>query len=156
MFNIENHGIISGRLTAEPFVFDNSDGSRKIRINLASRNNYRNKDGSRGAQFIPLESFLPARRARKGNGVFDLMHIGDKITVSYTVKNNNYTDSATGQPVYGLVLQIETVKLDESKATTAARQAARTSGNEAEKSGTATTVPEAPVAESKKSAKKAA
>ena len=53
------------------------------------------------------------------------MHIGDKITVSYTVKNNNYTDSATGQPVYGLVLQIETVKLDESKATTAARQAAR-------------------------------
>lgn len=125
MFNIENHGIISGRLTAEPFIFDNSDGSRKIRINLASPNNYRNKDGSRGAQFIPLESFLPARRARKGNGVFDLMHIGDKITVSYTVKNNNYTDSATGQPVYGLVLQIETVKLDESKATTAARQAAR-------------------------------
>ena len=48
MFNIENHGIISGRLTAEPFIFDNSDGSRKIRINLASPNNYRNKISGSG------------------------------------------------------------------------------------------------------------
>lgn len=125
MFNLENYGIISGRLVSDPQIYENADGSRKIRITLAASNNYRNKDGSRSAQFIPLEAFIIANKAKKDNGVFDLMHIGDKITVSYTVKNNNYTDRSTGKPVYGLVLQIENVKLDESKATTAARQEAK-------------------------------
>ena len=149
MFNLDNYGITSGRLVSDPQIYDNADGSKKVRITVAATNNYRNRDGSRTSQFLPLEDFIPARRARKGNGVYDLMHQGDKVTVQYTVKNNNYTKE-NGEQVYDIVLHIDSVRLDETKAITEARQAAKAAGNEAEK-------PEAETAaKSRKSGRKAA
>lgn len=128
MFNIENYGITTGRLTTDPQVYENSDGSCKIRITVAAANNYKNRDGSRGAQFLPLEDFISAKRARKGNRVYDLMHQGDKVTVQYTVKNNNYEKvnaAGVSEMVYGIVLQIDNIRLLESRTTTSARQAAK-------------------------------
>lgn len=132
MFNIDNYGITSGRLVSDPQVYDNADGSKKIRITVAAANNYKNRDGSRTSQFLPLEDFIPARRARKGNGVYDLMHQGDKVTVQYTIRNNNYTRD-NGEQVYNIVLHIDSVRLDETKAITEARQAAKATGTEADK-----------------------
>lgn len=125
MFNLNNYGVATGRLTADPFVYQNADGSQKVRITLATNDNYKNADGKRSTQFLPFEAFIPAER---NLGVFDMIHTGDKISVAYTVKNNNYRDKTTNEMIYGIVLQIEKISLEESKATTAARQAAKASG----------------------------
>lgn len=125
MLNLNNYGIVTGRLTTDPFIYQNNDGSRKIRITLAVSNNYKNPDGKRSTQFLPLEAFIPVDRKL---GVFDMVHAGDKISAAYTVKNNNYTDKNTNKMIYGLVLQIERISFEESKTTTTARQAAKATG----------------------------
>lgn len=125
MLNLNNYGIVTGRLTTDPFIYQNSDGSRKIRITLAVSDNYKNTNGKRSTQFLPLEAFIPVDRKL---GVFDMVHAGDKISAAYTVKNNNYTDKNTNKMVYGLVLQIERISFEESKTTTTARQAAKAIG----------------------------
>ena len=125
MFNLNNYGVATGRLTANPFVYQNADGSQKVRITLAASDNYKNADGKRSTQFLPFEAFIPAER---NLGVFGMIHSGDKISIAYTVKNNNYRDKSTNEMIYGIVLQIEKISLEESKATTAARQAAKASG----------------------------
>ena len=125
MLNLNNYGIVTGRLTTDPFIYQNSDGSRKIRITLAVSDNYKNTNGKRSTQFLPLEAFIPVDRKL---GVFDMVHAGDKISAAYTVKNNNYTDKNTNKMIYGLVLQIERISFEESKTTTTARQAAKASG----------------------------
>lgn len=125
MLNLNNYGIVTGRLTTDPFIYQNNDGSRKIRITLAVSDNYKNPDGKRSTQFLPLEAFIPVDRKL---GVFDMVHAGDKISAAYTVKNNNYTDKNTNKMIYGLVLQIERISFEESKTTTTARQAAKATG----------------------------
>lgn len=125
MLNLNNYGIVTGRLTTDPFIYQNNDGSRKIRITLAVNDNYKNTDGKRSTQFLPLEAFIPVDRKL---GVFDMVHAGDKISAAYTVKNNNYTDKNTNKMIYGLVLQIERISFEESKTTTTARQAAKATG----------------------------
>ena len=125
MFNLNNYGVATGRLTADPFVYQNTDGSQKVRITLAASDNYKNADGKRSTQFLPFEAFIPAER---NLGVFGMIHSGDKISIAYTVKNNNYRDKNTNEMIYGIILQIEKISLEESKATTAARQAAKASG----------------------------
>ena len=125
MLNLNNYGIVTGRLTTDPFIYQNNDGSRKIRITLAVSDNYKNTNGKRSTQFLPLEAFIPVDRKL---GVFDMVHAGDKISAAYTVKNNNYTDKNTNKMVYGLVLQIERISFEESKTTTTARQAAKAIG----------------------------
>ena len=125
MFNLNNYGVATGRLTADPFVYQNTDGSQKVRITLAANDNYKNADGKRSTQFLPFEAFIPAER---NLGVFSMIHSGDKISVAYTVKNNNYRDKNTNEMIYGIILQIEKISLEESKATTTARQAAKASG----------------------------
>lgn len=117
MFNLNNYGVATGRLTADPFVYQNADGSQKVRITLATNDNYKNADGKRSTQFLPFEAFIPAER---NLGVFSMIHSGDKISVAYTVKNNNYRDKTTNEMIYGIVLQIEKISLEESKATTTA------------------------------------
>ena len=125
MFNLNNYGVATGRLTSDPFVYQNTDGSQKVRITLAANDNYKNADGKRSTQFLPFEAFIPAER---NLGVFSMIHSGDKISVAYTVKNNNYRDKNTNEMIYGIILQIEKISLEESKATTTARQAAKASG----------------------------
>ena len=125
MLNLNNYGIVTGRLTTDPFIYQNNDRSRKIRITLAVSDNYKNTDGKRSTQFLPLEAFIPVDRKL---GVFDMIHAGDKISAAYTVKNNNYTDKNTNKMIYGLVLQIERISFEESKTTTTARQAAKAIG----------------------------
>ena len=125
MLNLNNYGIVTGRLTTDPFIYQNNDGSRKIRITLAVSNNYKNPDGKRSTQFLPLEAFIPVDRKL---GVFDMVHAGDKISAAYTVKNNNYTDKNSNKSIYGRVLQIERSSFEESKTTTTARQAAKATG----------------------------
>lgn len=122
MANLRNFGITEGRLTKDPVVFNNKDGSRKIMITVAAQNSYKNKAGVRESQFLPFEAFVPAANAT--NGVFDYTHKGDLVGIEYEVRNNNYKDPKTGEDVYGIVLFVQNVDLKEGKAKTDARQAA--------------------------------
>ena len=116
MMNLSNYGMLTGRLAKDPLVFDNKDGSRKIKLTLAVQNNYRNsKTGEYEAQFIPVEAFIPS--GKTGLGAFDYMHKGDKITVQYAVKATHYIDVNSNE-LYAVVLQIENIRLDETRTNT--------------------------------------
>ena len=77
MKNIRNYGIVTGRLTRDPAVYNNNDGSRKIRFTVAAQDHFTDGDGNRGSQFIPLEAFIPARQ--QGNGPYDYLDCGDLV-----------------------------------------------------------------------------
>lgn len=128
MINSANMKLGTGRLTDDPKVFPNSDGSKKIRFTLAEQDNYKGKDGKRGSQFIPYEAFIAAGKTAE---VYNDMHKGDQIQVVATAKNNNYTPDGK-DPVYGIVFQVETINLLESKTVTDQRQAARVAAGTAE------------------------
>lgn len=114
MMNLNNYGVLTGRLAKDVLVFDNKDGSRKVKLTLAVQNNYRNAEGIHEAQFIPVETFIPSGKTL---GAYDYMHKGDKITVQYAVKATHYTDVSSAE-IYAVVLQIENVRLDETRTNT--------------------------------------
>lgn len=119
--NIRNHGVVVGRLTKDPVVFTNGDGSRKIMVTVAAQDNYKNANNERGTQFVALEAFV----SNKSNtlGAFDYMHKGDLVGFEYSVRSNNYTDKA-GKAHYGQVLFIQSTDLMESRKSQAARATA--------------------------------
>lgn len=117
--NIRNFGVAEGRLTRDPYIVENTDGSKKVMLTVAAQNDFKNKDGKRDSQFISLEGFIPAG---KDTGVYTLLHKGDMVGLGYTVRTNNYTDKK-GETVYSQVLFIQTVDLRETKAAAAAHAA---------------------------------
>ncbi|MBD5402240.1 single-stranded DNA-binding protein [bacterium] len=122
MKNIRNYGLVTGRLAKGLTVQGNKDGSRKILFTVAAQDNYVDKEGNRGTQFIQLEAFIPANR--ENNGVYEHLDCGDLISVSYSVRNNNYKNK-DGVMVYNLVLLADEIALLESKASKEARLAAK-------------------------------
>lgn len=124
MMNMRNYGISEGRLVDDPTLFPNSDGSKKVKVKLGVRNNYKNSDGTYGTQFIQFDGFV--KKDATSNGVYDSMHKGDLVAIRYEVRSNNYTDTKTGEMVYGQTLLIQEVDLKESKSVTDARQEKRT------------------------------
>lgn len=126
MMNLSNFGVVTGRLVKDPVTYTNSDGSRKTKITIATQNNYRNREtGEKEAQFLPLEYFTPSDH--EDLSVFGYMYKGDKVTIQYTLKNVQYTDS-DNRKVYSLVLQIENIRLDETKSSTHANTPAANTG----------------------------
>lgn len=109
--NIKNFGTVIGRLTKEPVVFSNSDGSRKVMLTVATQDNFKNAGGERGTQFVNLEAFVSNQT--QGLGVYDYMHKGDMVGIGFTVKSNSYEKN--GETVYSQVLQVTDVDLMESK-----------------------------------------
>lgn len=123
MANLRNSGRVIGRLTKDPVVFVNKDGSRKIMLTVAARDNFKAKDGSTGTQFVPVEAFVPA--GKKGNGVYDYMAKGHMIGIEYEVRNNNYKDK-NGKDHYEISLLVQAVDLMEPKKTNTAQTAEAT------------------------------
>ena len=151
--NMRNFGLVEGRVTKNPVIFTNADGSRKIMLTVAAQDNFTDKEGKRNTQFVNLEGFVPA--SKNTNGVFDYIHKGDLIGVEYTVRTNNYT-AKSGEEVYSQVLFIQLIDLKESKATTDARAAKN--AEPSEEIEEPVPAPELPVVEetvAKKPAKKA-
>lgn len=118
--NIRNNGVVIGRLTKDPVVFTNKDGSKKVMVNVAAQDNFRNSKGERASQFVPLEAFVSNKQ--KGLGPYDYMNKGDLVGLEYTVRTNNYEDK-NGQMVYDFVLFIQSVDLMETKKSADARKA---------------------------------
>lgn len=115
--NMDNFGMAHGRLTSNPTYFDNKDGSKNVFVTVAVANNY--KTGKeRKSQFIRLKGFIPAKG--KDNGVYDYMHEGDLVSISFEVRTNNYEDKA-GNKIYSQDLAITGVQLKETKKNQEAR-----------------------------------
>lgn len=112
MANPNNNGTAIGRLARDPQIFTNGDGSRTVYVTVAAQNNFLSRDGSRHAEFIPLEVFITADR---GNGVYDLIHQGDLVAVSYSVRVTEYEGAYTTR------LTIDSLQMLEGKGTTSAR-----------------------------------
>lgn len=129
MLNMRNYGVVEGRLVREPAVFQNGDGSKKIKFTVAAQDNYKSTtpDGKKekGSQFINLEAFVPAGRDKT---VYDLMHKGDMIGAQFSVRTNNYEKN--GEIVYDQVLFVESVDLKETKSAVEARRAAQPTGQD--------------------------
>ena len=123
MINMENWGQVTGRLTKNPHIISNRDGSRRVFLTIAAQDGYIGRDGKRGAQFVPVEAFIPANR---GDGLYALLDSGAAVSVAYSVRNNNYT--ANGQKHYGVILQVESIRLAETKEAAELRRS-RKAGN---------------------------
>ena len=111
MLNTNNFGIVSGRLVDDVKIFTNKDNSKKVMFKVAVNDVYKDKNGNKKAQFIPFESIIAKNKSNLG--VYDYMHKGDKVTVQYSVRNNNYEKD--GQMVYGITLFAESISLESSK-----------------------------------------
>lgn len=116
--NLNNYAVLRGRLTADPAVFNNKDGSSKVKFTLACENNFKSKDGKREAQMIPVEAYTKDFT----KSPFAKIHKGDKISAECSIRNNNYTDK-DGKMVYSTIIFIENIQFEESKSVTEARAA---------------------------------
>lgn len=116
--NPRNHGIAIGRLTRDPTVLKNVDGSHKVMFTLAVQNNFKSgPDKTKGTNFVAVEAFVSA--GKEGLGVYDYMHKGDLIGVEYSVRSSSY--ERDGKTFYTQTLLVQSVDLMERKRTTDAR-----------------------------------
>lgn len=116
IINTRNHGFAIGRLASDPRFFENKDGSRTVQLTVMVDQNWTRKDGSRGADAVPVERFIPADRT---NGVFDMINKGDLVQVTYHVTTDSW-DTPQGRR-YATKLIIDDVQMLEPKSVTAAR-----------------------------------
>lgn len=124
MSNPNNSGTFIGRLGADPVIFPNNDGSAKVKLSVYAQNNFKNKDGNTGSVRASFEAYLSPEKVSNGNGVYGLIHEGDFISVAYEIRNNDYKNQK-GEMIYDEVKQIVNLMINESKATTESRLAAR-------------------------------
>lgn len=119
--NLTNYAIAEGRLTKEPKLMKNKDGSKKVFVTVAVQDNFvSGKNKERKTQFINLEGFIPAGRTKTA---YDNMATGDKVAFQYRIETPSYQKD--GETVYRTVLVIESVQFKESKTEKDARQAAK-------------------------------
>lgn len=121
MANTRNFGIATGRLTKDPVTFENGDGSKKIIVNLAIRDNFKGKDGKIGSQFVDFHAFVSAGTSAP---VYGMVHEGDLVTITYELRNNNWTDKSDAQH-FDIQLRITGIDMLEPKSVTDARLKAR-------------------------------
>jgi len=118
-----NHGTATGRLAADPRVFVNADGSKKVMFTLMVDRQFRHREtGERLSDAIPLEAWVAA--TTEGTGPFGYLGKGDQVTVSYAVRTSTYADKTTGEIQYGLALTVTDLQFLESRATSQQRRIA--------------------------------
>lgn len=117
--NMNNYGVLRGRLVANPVVFANTDSSSKVKFTIAAENNFKSRDGKRESQMIPVEAYTKDF----DKSPFSRIHKGDKVSISYSLRTNNYVDKNTNNKVYSTVVFVEEIMFDESKSVTEARLA---------------------------------
>lgn len=105
--NLDNFGVIAGRLARDPHFNENSDGSHKVRITVATRDNFKTK-GEYGAQFVPLEAYIP--KDSKMLDFYKDLSKGSPITASTSIRTPEPYLDRNGEKVYPLVIRIESIK----------------------------------------------
>lgn len=122
MMNIRNFGIATGRLGRDPKVFTNQDGSKKVLLSLAVRQNYKGEDGKRGVDWVDLEAFVPAT-VDYDKSVYGYLRKGLQVTAQYSVVTNAYVDKE-GNSQRKQVLRINNIDLSDTTGNKSATTAA--------------------------------
>lgn len=126
--NPKNFGVAIGRLASDPRFFNNRDGSRTVRFTVLVDQDFVNADGERGTDAVSVERFIPNDR---GNGVFDMIHQGDLVEVSYRVTTDSYVDR-NGERRYVTKLIVSDVQMLESRKVTTERLTKRAAQQDAQ------------------------
>lgn len=126
--NPRNNGTAIGRLASDPRLFENKDGSRTVRLTVLVDQDFTDRNGERGTDAVPVERFIPADR---GNGVFDMVHQGDLVQVSYRTTTDSYIDR-NGERRYVTKLIVADVQMLESRRVTTERLAKRAAQQDAQ------------------------
>ena len=126
--NPKNFGVAIGRLASDPRFFNNRDGSRTVRFTVLVDQDFVNAGGERGTDAVSVERFIPNDR---GNGVFDMIHQGDLVEVSYRVTTDSYVDR-NGERRYVTKLIVSDVQMLENRKVTTERLAKRAAQQDAQ------------------------
>lgn len=122
MANPNNFGVLTGRVSQDKVVFQNSDGSKTVLVTIAVDDNFRSgADRKTKTQFISARAFIPA--SVDGLGSWDRVGKGDLISANIRLAAAPYEKN--GETVYPDV-QVEFdgyPQFLESKAVTEARAA---------------------------------
>lgn len=129
MSNPRNSGTLTGRLAGDPQVFNNSDGSKKVRFTLMVDRNFVSKaTNERDSDAIDAEAFI--NKATNGLGPYANVHKGDLVQVQTTLRKDVYAKN--GQTVYDLKVVAEEITYLEPKSVTQARMDKRVQDAEAQ------------------------
>jgi single-strand DNA-binding protein len=122
MSNATNNANLIGRLAADPKVFPNQDGSKKVLITVYVDRAYRTAEGKTISDQISVEAFV--NNKVDGIGPFAFAHGGDLVGLSTHIEQLPYLKD--GKLVYpGAKVVIDDIKFLESRGTTQARLAKR-------------------------------
>ena len=111
-FNLNNMGSLDGNLVRDPVIFKNSDNSSTVYLTLACNRAYKNADGTRPADFIDCEAFVPA--SSPGLGPFEFLHKGDHVGLGFQIQSSSYVDKA-GDKIYKQAVVITDVAFRDKK-----------------------------------------
>lgn len=126
--NPKNFGVAIGRLASDPRFFNNRDGSHTVRFTVLVDQDFVNAGGERGTDAVSVERFIPNDR---GNGVFDMIHQGDLVEVSYRITTDSYVDR-NDERRYVTKLIVSDVQMLESRKVTTERLAKRAAQQDAQ------------------------
>lgn len=118
--NASNFGIANGRLAADPVVFENKDGSHKVKMTVITDNNYKT-NGEYGSSAVPVQAFIAAG---KGPGAYGFLGKGDRVNIAYSARQESFEKDGATQ--YQLVLNVEALDVIDTKREREARRAAQT------------------------------
>ena len=139
MANVNNFGVLRGKLVAEPNYTPHADGSKTVFLKLAVQDNFKRKnvkqaDGNLGegyaTQFITVQGFVGANPKNPAypNGVYGLLEVGMELAVevhleSYVVPGG--ARDAAGNPCnrWEQCVRIDKVQLVETKEQATLRRA---------------------------------
>lgn len=137
MSNPRNSGTVIGRLTKDPVVFNNQDGSKKVAFTLMADHDYTDAQGNRGADAVPVEAFV--RATTNGLGPFASIHKGDLVAVAVKLRQDRYTKN--GVEVFDLKAIVQDITFLEPRSVTQARVSERVAAVEAQNKALQTQTP---------------
>ncbi|MET3959870.1 single-strand DNA-binding protein [Rhodococcus sp. OAS809] len=116
--NANNFAKVTGRLTRDPIFFENSNGSKTVKLTLAYSEEFvRSGNAEPQARFVELTAYVPEG---SGEGPYAYVVRGSKIAVFYEPYTQVFKRG--GKTVYEPTNEIKGVTLEETKAETAARR----------------------------------
>ena len=93
-----NISTLVGRLTRNPKIIENKNGGKTVLLTVAVERSYKDKDGNRPTDFIPVKAFIQDKA--KSNGPFDYMAKGQLVAIEAELRSSQYEKD--GETVYGL------------------------------------------------------
>lgn len=120
---INNTVILDGRISQEPKLFENTDGSHKLVGKIAVTRTYADRNGEYKTDYISFQKYLRKSMSTAQVDRFAALNKGDLVRIQGTLRNNNHVDKATGEMIYETIIEADDFYAKESKTAKAERQA---------------------------------